>query len=62
MPKPALFVTLQIDGKVMEAICLVCRDRLGIGSDVGSVEVQESKLREAFSWHVKARHRITISM
>lgn len=57
MPQPTPLVTLRLEGKVVEAICSLCRDPLALGNQIGSAEEQELKLKEAFARHVFQRHR-----
>jgi hypothetical protein len=57
MPRPAPLVTLRLNGKIVEAICSLCREPLALGNQVGSAEEQEAKMQEAFARHLFARHR-----
>ena len=56
VPQPAPVVTVRASGRIVEAICPLCKDVLSL-SQRGSAEEQESGLQDTFDWHLKMRHR-----
>lgn len=53
---PAPTVTVRANGRIVEAVCPLCKDVLSL-SQRGSAEEQESVLRDTLDWHLKIRHR-----
>jgi len=46
-----------IDGRITEAVCSLCNERLELGNEVGSSKEQDMKVRAAFGIHMNAKHR-----
>jgi hypothetical protein len=56
MPKAEAFVTLRINGKIIEAQCSLCRDIIFRAAEDSKIEDQEKDLRDAADRHSRLRH------
>jgi len=56
MPKPEAIITMKINGRIIEAECSLCHDRLYMDAGEASLQEQESKLHDALSRHARQRH------
>ena len=55
-PEPEPVITKRIDGRITEAECSACQERLDLGNDAGSAEEQDQKMEDALAAHVAQKH------
>jgi hypothetical protein len=53
---PEAFITLKMNGKIIEAECSLCRDVIYKPSQNSRIEAQHKELREAAHRHCSLRH------
>jgi len=56
LPKPEAFISLKMDGEIIEAECSLCRDVIYKPTENNRVEAQQKELREATDRHCSLRH------
>jgi hypothetical protein len=54
---PEPHITQVIDGRITQAECSECGEHLPLGSEVGTAEEQDWKMRMAFRAHFKQKHQ-----